>query len=108
MAEPPVWKILEEAVVTAAMAAMAMPCVSRFLASFHLRPALGGHTASECVRFRKSIKYHIPKLWVRTMRAEASPRAVTEDELQGYWQHIHICNAGRVGFHSSSVVSLHN
>ncbi|KAG0618718.1 hypothetical protein M758_4G087500 [Ceratodon purpureus] len=76
------------------MAAMTMPCVSRFFASPCLRPALGGHSAGDCIRVGNSIKHRVPKLGVRTMRAQASPRVV-EDELQGYWQHVHICNAGR-------------
>lgn len=87
------------------MAAMSMPCVSRFLASSHLRPALGGHGAGECIRVKESTKLRIPRLCVRAMRAQASPRGV-EDELQGYWEQVHICNAGRVRFHFSAIASL--
>lgn len=80
------------------MATLSTPCISRFLATPHLKLALGGAAAGERIRVRKSIQYHIPKMCVRSVREQASPRAV-EDDLQGYWQHVHICNAARVGLH---------
>ncbi|XP_024390700.1 nudix hydrolase 20, chloroplastic-like isoform X1 [Physcomitrium patens] len=77
------------------MATLLMPCISRFLASPHLRPALNGHgTTSDFIRVSKSINHVVPRLWARITSAQAASRAV-ENDLQGYWKHVYICNSGR-------------